>query len=146
MNSFDLCDLKEKKTFGEHVVHVWHEGFEWHGLGMKLGMNASLICACFGSLGNPEAPQSLQALTCFPSLLSLPSSRVRTPAMFIDVVAATLFAGLLFAWSLQWCSFLVVFFGTSVFQEVVSKARFEDQEVSCEVPSEAKLLSNEVEE
>ena len=39
-----------------------------------------------------------------------------------------------------------MFFGTSVFQEVVSKARFEDQEVSCEVPSEAKLLSNEVEE
>ena len=46
----------------------------------------------------------------------------------------------------EWYSFLVVFFGTSVFQEVVSKARFEDQEVSCEVPSEAKLLSNEVEE
>ena len=46
----------------------------------------------------------------------------------------------------EWYSFLVVFFGTSVFQEVVSKARFEDQEVSCEVPSEAKLLSDEVEE
>ena len=127
VNSFDLCFLKEKKTFGEHVVHVWHEGFEWHGLGMKLGMNVSLICACFGSLGNPEAPQSLQALTFFPSLLCLPSSRVRTPAMFIDVVAATLFAGLIFAWSLLsgiafwWCSLVL-----QLFQEVVAKARFED--------------------
>ena len=116
VNSFDLCVLKEKKTFGEHVLHVWHEGFEWHGLGMKLGMNVSLICACFGSLGNPEAPQSLQALTCLPSLLSLRSSRVRTPAMFVDVVAATLFAGLLFAWSLLsgiafwWCSLVLQFF------------------------------------
>ena len=116
VNSFDLCFLKEKKTCGEHVVHVWHEGFEWHGCGMKLGMNVSLICACFGSLGNLEAPQSLQALTCFPSLLSLPSSRVRTPAMFFDVVAATLFAGLLFAWSLLsgiafwWCSLVLQFF------------------------------------
>ena len=116
VNSFDLCVLKEKKTFGEHVLHVWHEGFEWHGLGMKLGMNVSLICACFGSLGNPEAPQSLQALTFLPSLLSLPSSRVRTPAMFVDVVAATLFAGLLFAWSLLsgiafwWCSLVFQFF------------------------------------
>ena len=107
VNSFDVCFLKNKRTLGEHV---WHEGFEWHVLGMELGMNVSLICACFGSLGNPEAPQSLQALTFFPSLLCLPSSRVRTPAMFIDVVAATLFAGLLFAWSLLsgiafwWCS------------------------------------------
>ena len=107
VNSFDVCFLKKKRTLGEHV---WHEGFEWHVFGMELGMNVSLICACFGSLGNPEAPQSLQALTLFPSLLCLPSSRVRTPAMFIDVVAATLFAGLLFAWSLLsgiafwWCS------------------------------------------
>ena len=67
--------------------------------------------------------------------------------MFIDVVAAMLFAGLLFVWSLLsgiafwWCSF-----GTSVFPEVVSKARFEDQKVSCEVPSERELFSNEVEE
>ena len=113
MNSFDLWFLKKKKTFGEHV---WHEGFEWHVLGMELGMNVSLICACFGSLGNPEAPQSLQALTLFPSLLCLPFSRVRTPAMFIDVVAATLFAGLLFAWSLLsgiafwWCSLVLQLF------------------------------------
>ena len=47
---------------------------------------------------------------------------------------------------LEWYSFLLVFLGTLVFQEVVSKARFEDQEVSCEVPSERELLSNEVEE
>ena len=113
VNSFDLWFLKKKKTFGEHV---WHEGFEWHVLGMELGMNVSLICACFGSLGNPEAPQSLQALTLFPSLLCLPFSRVRTPAMFIDVVAATLFAGLLFAWSLLsgiafwWCSLVLQLF------------------------------------
>ena len=79
-------------------------------------MNVSLICACFGSLGNPEAPQSLQALTFFPSLLCLPSSRVRTPAMFIDVVAATLFSGLLFVWSLLsgiafwWCSLVLQLF------------------------------------
>ena len=113
VNSFDLWFLKKKKTFGEHV---WHEGFEWQVLGMELGMNVSLICACFGSLGNPEAPQSLQALTLFPSLLCLPFSRVRTPAMFIDVVAATLFAGLLFAWSLLsgiafwWCSLVLQLF------------------------------------
>ena len=79
-------------------------------------MNVSLICGCFGSLGNLEAPQSLQALIVFPSLLCLPSSRVRTPAMFIDVVAATLFAGLLFVWSLLsgiafwWCSLVLQFF------------------------------------
>ena len=84
----------------------------WHGL----GMNVSLMCACFGSLGNLEAPQSLQTLTFFPSLLCLPSSRVRTPAMFIDVVAATLFVGLLFVWSLLsgiafwWCSSVLQFF------------------------------------
>ena len=113
VNSFDVCFLKKKRTFCEHV---WHEGFEWHVLGMELGMNVSLICACFGSLGNPEAPQNLQALTFFPSLLCLPSSRVRTPAMFIDVVAATLFAGLLFAWSLLsgiafwWCSLVLQLF------------------------------------
>ena len=113
VNSFDVCFLKKKRTFCEHV---WHEGFEWHVLGMELGMNVSLICACFGSLGNPEAPQSLQALTFFPSLLCLPSSRVRTPAMFIDVVAATLFVGLLFAWSLLsgiafwWCSLVLQLF------------------------------------
>ena len=95
--------------------HVWLEGFEWHVFGMDLGMNVSLFCACFGSLGNREAQQSLQALT-FPSLLCLPSSRVRTPAMFLDVVAATLFAGLLFAWSLLsgivfcWCSLVLQFF------------------------------------
>ena len=46
----------------------------------------------------------------------------------------------------EWYNFLVVFFGTSVFQEVVSKARFEDQEVSCEVPPEGELFSSEVEE
>ena len=113
VNSFDVWFLKKKRTFCEHV---WHEGFEWHALGMELGMNVSLICACFGSLGNPEAPQSLQALTFFPSLLCLPSSRVRTPAMFIDVVAATLFSGLLFVWSLLsgiafwWCSLVLQLF------------------------------------
>ena len=113
VNSFDVWFLKKKRTFCEHV---WHEGFEWHALGMELGMNVSLICACFGSLGNPEAPQSLQALTFFPSLLCLPSSRVRTPAMFIDVVAATLFSGLLFVWSLLsgiafwWCSLVLQIF------------------------------------
>ena len=102
-------------------------------------MNVSLICGCFGSLGNLEAPQSLQALIVFPSLLCLPSSRVRTPAMFIDVVAATLFAGLLFVWSLLsgiafwWCSLVLQFF-------LVSKARFEDQEVSCEVPPEKRVV------
>ena len=138
MNSFDVCFLKKKRTFCEHV---WHEGFEWHVLGMELGMNVSLICACFGSLGNPEAPQSLQALTFFPSLLCLPSSRVRTPAMFIDVVAATLFAGPpLRLEPPEWYSFLVVFVGTSAFQEVVAKARFEDQEVSCKVPPERELF------
>ena len=111
--ALNRCDLKRKKSFGEHVVHVvWHEGFDWHGL----GMNVSLICACFGSLGNLEAPQSLQALIVFPSLLCLPSSRVRTPAMFIDVVAATLFAGLIFVWRLLsgiafwWCSLVLQFF------------------------------------
>ena len=108
--------IRRRRTFGEHVVHVWHEGFEWHVFGMEIGMNVSLVCACFGSLGILEAPQSLQALTCFQSLLSLPSSRVRTPAMFFDVVAATLFAGLLVAWSLLsgiafwWCSLVLQFF------------------------------------
>ena len=77
----------------------------------------SMICACFGSLSNLEAPQSPQTLNFFPSLLCLPSSRVRTPAMITDVVAATLFAGLLFVWSLLsgiafwWCSLVFLFFG-----------------------------------
>ena len=49
------------------------------------------------NLGNLEASQSLQALTVFSSLLCLPSNRVRrVRAMFIDVVAAMVFAGLLF--------------------------------------------------
>ena len=48
MNSFDVCFLKKKRTLGEHV---WHEGFEWHVLGMELGMNVSLICACFACFG-----------------------------------------------------------------------------------------------
>ena len=38
VNSFDVCFLKKKRTLGEHV---WHEGFEWHVLGMELGMNVS---------------------------------------------------------------------------------------------------------
>ena len=115
-------------------MHVWDEGFEWHGL----GVNVSLICACFGSLGNPEAPQSLQALTFLPSSNASYVYRrgcghgLRRAPLRLEPP--------------EWYSVLVVFFGTSVFQEVVSKARFEDQEVSCEVPSEAKLLSNEVEE
>ena len=103
----------EQKNF-EHAWHgFWHDGFEWH----DFGMNVSLMCACFGSLGNFEAPQSPQTLNFIPSLLCLPSSRVRTPAMIIDVVAATLFAGLLFAWSLLsgiafwWCSLVFLFFG-----------------------------------
>ena len=40
----------------------------------------------------------------------------------------------------EWYSFLVVFVGTSAFQEVVAKARFEDQEVSCKVPPERELF------
>ena len=93
-------------------------------------MNVSLICACFGSLGNLEAPQSHQALTVFPSLLCLPSSRVRTPAMFIDVVAATLFAGLLFVWSLLrgiafwWCSLVFLFFRKWVRRRGLRTRRF----------------------
>ena len=47
--------------------HVWHE----------FGMNVSLICACFGSLGTQEAPQSLQAPPSVPSLLCLPKTSLR---------------------------------------------------------------------
>ena len=130
VNSFNVRFLKKKRTFCEHV---WHEGFDWHVRGMELGMNVSLICACFGSLGNPEAPQSLQALTLFPSLFCLPSSRVRTPAMFIDVVAATLFAGLLFAWSLLsgiafwWCSLVLQIFRKLLQRRGLRTKRFRAQ-------------------
>ena len=130
VNSFNVRFLVEQRTFCEHV---WHEGFDWHVRGMELGMNVSLICACFGSLGNPEAPQSLQALTLFPSLFCLPSSRVRTPAMFIDVVAATLFAGLLFAWSLLsgiafwWCSLVLQIFRKLLQRRGLRTKRFRAQ-------------------
>ena len=143
--ALNRCDVKRKKSFGEHVVHVvWHEGFEWHGL----GMNVSLICACFGSLGNLEAPQSLQALIVFPSLLCLPSSRLSSNASYVYRRGCdhALRRAPLRLEPLEWYSFLVVFFGTSVFLEVVSKARFEDQKVSCEVPPKRELFSNEVEE
>ena len=124
VNSFDVWFLKKKRTFCEHV---WHEGFEWHALGMELGMNVSLICACFGSLGNPEALPSFQQSSnasyvyrrgCGHALLRAPL-RLEPP---------------------EWYSFLVVFFGTSAFQEVVAKGRFEDQEVSCKVPPERELF------
>ena len=124
---------KRKKTgLCEHVVHVfWHDWFEWHGL----GMNVSLICACFGSLGTQKVPQSHQALSVLPKP-PLPAIQQSSNASYVSQCGCghALRRLPLRVEPLEWYSFLWVFFGTSVFREVVSRPRLEDSKVSREEP------------